>query len=97
MRGLRTQESNKFIKFFSIVQNAAEKKNSVFFFDTGDGRDFETDYIEGEDLMGWLIPKEKANEFETIWGNGDVPDEWSDYYGFAIWENSNNLIIEFQI
>lgn len=96
MQGLRVQETSKFEKFFSIVQDAAKKKNSVFFLDAGDGRDFETDTLEGEDLMGWLIPKEKLPAFEKEWQDGDVSDDWSDFYVWAIWENTENPIITFE-
>jgi hypothetical protein len=95
MRGLRTQETNKFKRFFSIVQDAAQKKNSVFFLDAGDGNDFETDNLEGENLMGWLIPEEKLSDFEKEWNKGDVSDDWSDFYCWAIWENAENPKISF--
>ncbi len=95
MQGLRTQETNKFEKFFAIVQDAARKKNCVFFLDSGDGREFETDSLEGEDLMGWLIPSDKATEFTKEWETGDVSDEWSDFYVWATWENADHPIIKF--
>ena len=97
MQGLRTQETNKFKKFFSIVQDAAQKKGCVFFLDAGDGRDFETDTIEGEDLIGWLVPKNKALNFEKLWKKGYISDKWSKYYGFALWKDINNITIEFKI
>ncbi|MBE6598912.1 MAG: hypothetical protein E7638_05670 [Ruminococcaceae bacterium] len=97
MQGLRTQETNKFKKFFSIVQDAAKKNGCVFYLDAGDGRDFETDSLEGEDLMGWLIPERMAEEFEPIWKRGLVSDDWSEYFGFAIWENQNSPTIKFNI
>ena len=96
MQGLRKQETSKFETFFSIVQDAAAKKNSIFFLDAGDGRDFETDTLEGEDLMGWLIPKEKVSAFEKEWQGGDVSDDWSDFYVLAIWENTEKPIITFE-
>lgn len=95
MKGLRTQETNKFKKFFSIVQDAAGKKNSVFFLDAGDGNDFETDNLEGENLMGWLVPEEKLSDFEKEWNKNDVSDEWSDCYVWAIWKNAENPVISF--
>ncbi len=95
MKGLRTQETNKFKKFFSIVQDAAGKKNSVFFLDAGDGNDFETDTLEGENLMGWLIPEDKLTDFEKEWDKGDVSDDWSQYYLWAIWKNAENPVISF--
>ena len=97
MQGLRTQETNKFKKFFSIVQDAAQRKGCVFFLDAGDGRDFETNTLEGEDLMGWLVPKNKALNFEKLWEKGNVSDKWSKYYGFAVWKDINNITIEFEI
>ena len=95
MQRLRTQETNKFLAFFAIVQDAAEKKGCVFFLDAGDGRDFETETLEGEDLMGWLIPKDKLSAFEKEWQKGDVSDDWSDFYVWAIWENIDNPTIKF--
>ena len=40
MLGLRTQETNKFILFFELVQEKAKEKESVFFLDSGDGNEF---------------------------------------------------------
>ena len=64
MVGLRTQENEKFNRFFALIQAEAEKKDSVFFADAGDGNEFATSTMEGEDMMGWLVPKEKVEEFE---------------------------------
>ena len=96
MKGLKTQEGNKFNKFFSIVQKTAEEKGCVFFLDAGDGREFENETLEGEDLMGWLIPENKVSEFEPMWKQNDVSDEWSDFFVWAIWENANDPIIQFK-
>lgn len=95
MQGLRKQETDKFEKFFSIVQNAARENRCVFFLDAGDGRDFETDTLEGENLMGWLIPNDKVFEFKKEWETGDVSDDWSDFFVWAIWENADNPTIKF--
>ena len=92
MRGLRTQESEKFNKFFSLIQSEAEKKGAVFFADAGDGREFETPDIEGEDMMGWLIPNEKTGEFEPLWETSDVDDSWTDFFLWAVWANDNGKI-----
>ena len=96
MKWLRTKETNKFLAFFDIVQHAAGKKGCEFFLDAGDGRDFETETLEGEDLMGWLIPKEKTSAFEKEWLLGDISDDWSDFYVWAVWENTDNPIIHFK-
>ena len=95
MKGLRTEENEKFLRFFAIVQEEAGKNKSVFFLDSGDGREFETEVLEGEDLMGWLIPGEKASAFEKEWENNDVSDDWSKFFCWAVWENVNNPTIKF--
>ena len=96
MQGLRRQETSKFENFFAIVQDAAKRMGCVFFLDAGDGRDFETDSFEGEDLMGWLIPESKLSDFEKEWETGDVSDDWSDFYKWAIWENASDPTIKFE-
>ena len=96
MLGLRTNESDKFIRFFEIVQAAAKKQGGVYYLDAGDGRDFENDEYEGEDLMGWLIPLEEVSKFEQEWNSGDVSDEWSRFYTWAVWSAPDNPTIKFE-
>ena len=97
MRGLRTQEDEKFIKFFEIVQEAANKKNSVFFGDSGEGNDIITPEFEGEDLFGWLIPNEKADEFEKQFNAFNVSSKWDPFLIFANWyRDQNEIKIEFE-
>ena len=86
MRGLRKREGRKFEKFFSLVQQEAEKQNAVFFLENGEGNEFETDDIEGEDLCGWLIPKQSAEKFEEVWYNDENLEEWSEFICFAFWK-----------
>ena len=64
MVGLRTWEGEKFERFFALVQKEALKQNCVFFADSGEGHLFENDTMEYSDLRGWLVPVEKAEEFE---------------------------------
>ncbi len=92
MLGLRTQESEKFNAFWDIIQAEASKTNCVFFGDCGEGRDFETDTMEGEDFSGWLIPKADAENFETMFLKGNVEDKWSKYIVFALWKETNGII-----
>lgn len=96
MLGLKTQESNKFKKFFNLVQKTAERNGCVFFLDAGDGRDFENETLEGEDLMGWLIPLEKVAEFEQLWKDDDVSDDWTDFFVWAVWNNDKELTVKFE-
>lgn len=96
MLGLRTIESEKFIKYFAIVQDAAKRRGCVYYLDAGDGRDFETAECEGEDLMGWLIPKDKVLAFEEEWNKGDVSDDWTNYYVWAIWHTPEKPTVTFE-
>ena len=96
MLGLRTNESDKFIKFFEIVQATAQKQGCVYYLDAGDGRDFENDEYEGEDLMGWLIPLEEVSKFEQEWNSSDISDEWSRFYTWATWSVPDNPTITFE-
>ncbi len=92
MKGLRTQENDKFNRFFELIQQEAEKKDCVFFADAGDGHELITDTLECEDMTGWLIPKSKAKEFEPMWKRDQVPQSWTDFFTFAIWEKDENTI-----
>lgn len=92
MLGLRTHESEKFNKFFALIQQEAEKRNAVFFADAGDGNDFETPTMEGEDMMGWLIPRDKVDEFKLLWKESRVDGSWTDFFTWALWSNDGNAI-----
>ena len=95
MRGSKTQEGEKFIAFFRMAQEEARKRHSVFFLECGEGNDFSADSIEGEDLRGWLIPENQADQFERIWLNG-VPDEgWENNIVWALWSGKpENSVIQ---
>lgn len=97
-QGLRSWESEKFNAFFEIVQSKAKSLEKVFFADAGDGNDFETPIMEGENIMGWLIPNEMVSEFEPIWMLDAVDDnKWSDYYMWAVWfESKGEIKIRFE-
>ncbi len=66
MRGLPEPEGDKFLRFFTLVQEAAKEQGAIFFLETGDGHDFENDDLDGADLFGWVIQEAEADEFETI-------------------------------
>ena len=85
MRGLRTQETKKFRAFFEFVQKKAQEHNAVFFLDSGDGNDFETDTMAGEDLQGWLVPLNIADEFEAEWKDRNEDDKWVDFFCWVEW------------
>lgn len=96
MKGLRTQESDKFKNFFKLVQDKAKTINKVFFLDCGEGRELITDAFECEDLSGWLIPLEQSGKFEKAWINNDNLDEWLNNIVFATWNFNGEIEIEFK-
>jgi hypothetical protein len=98
MKGLRTQENNKFLKFFKLVQEEASKFDSVFFLDCGQGNVFSNNQIECEGLFGWLIPKEKVKEFEPFFlDNSEQQHAFDNFYtsvDFSIEGDTTNVIIK---
>ena len=87
MKGLRTQENDKFIRFFEMVQEQSAKQGCVFFLDCGEGCTFENDQIECENLSGWLIPTDKVDDFSKEFEKIDSDlDEWSEYIAFVKWD-----------
>lgn len=96
MQGLRTQENSNFVKFFEVVQNEAAKIGKVFFLDCEEGHDGTVNDMEVCNLSGWLIPTDKASEFESIWEKGKEDDSWADFFKFASWKDENGLKIVFE-
>lgn len=92
MRGLKTHESDKFNVFFALIQDEAKKHNAVFFAHAGDGNDFESPTMEGENVMGWLVPNDKVKEFEPLWKADEVDDNWVDFFTWAVWRDENGEI-----
>lgn len=93
MRGLKTQESEKFIKFHELIQTAACERGMVWFAFAGEGNDFETEEMEGEDVSGWLIPEKMADEFEKIWvvDHADSALEgWANFFVWVKWVKKDN-------
>lgn len=90
----------RFEPFFKLVQDTANKQGAQFFMDSGEGRDIVTEEFEGEDISGWLIPMEKADEFEKDWmqkQGKDMDDRWDPYFLFAIWSLVDGKVeIEFK-
>ena len=94
MRGLRTTENEKTIKFFQIVQSAAAELNAVFFAYAAEDRIMETEELSGSDISGWLIPQDKADEFEKKFMAYDDLEEWAEeFFLFAKWELVEGEII----
>lgn len=97
MLGLRTQENNKFIKFFKLVQDEAGKSNKVFFLDFGECEGIDFMDMEVDSLFGWLIPKEMVDKFKEKFEKEKDLSGWDEY---CVWvipeikENKLNIVFE---
>ena len=100
MRGLKTQESERFRRFHEFVQEQANKEKKVWFGFAGEGNEFETNEMEGEELSGWLIPAENADEFEKEWlktqGTQGL-EKWLRFFKWVEWkmDDDGNVTVEF--
>lgn len=100
MRGLKWPENERFERFFSVIQQAAQEKHAVFFLFAGEGHTFTVADMEGEDLSGWLIPAKRASAFEDQWAQNNslaALQEWTDYFVWAVWSfESGTLSVKFE-
>ena len=92
MRELRTQENNKFEHFFQLVRNEANKIDSIFFVDCGEGNEFIDNDMEGENLSGWLIPKKMADDFQKEFDKNEASEKWDDFMSFARWDKQKGEV-----
>ena len=92
MRELRTQENEKFKRFFAFVRSAALAYEAVFFVDCGEGHELLTKTLDGEDLSGWLIPQREADRFQSEFDSGNVSDQWDEFMRIAVWSQTNDGI-----
>ena len=92
MLGLRKRENEKFERYFELVQEAAAKDDAVFFADAGTGRGCETAEMEAEEMFGWLIPKNLAEEFKPGWKVSDILPKFDDYFKWAEWKRDGDKI-----
>lgn len=97
MLGLRTKEDKKFIGFFKLVQKEAERNGFVFFLDFGECNDIPFNDMIIDELFGWKIPAEKAEEFEKVFNSRENTLKWDKYCSWVIPKiNNDNLIINFE-
>lgn len=93
MEGLRTRESSEFNNFFALVQNEAEKKNCVFFFDTQESVEQTINNCECSNLSGWLIPKENVKEFSKPYKRFEKNlDKWEQFTAWVTWQEGTSGI-----
>jgi hypothetical protein len=84
-------------EFWNFIQSESAKLGSAFFLSSGEGRDFETETMKGEDYFGWLIPLEKVNKFRCDSRQESLLDNWNKYLKFVIWEkNDDKISVEFK-
>ena len=102
MQGLRSDESEEFESFFSVVQEEAKKLGGVFFCDTFEGRECSLGDMKICDLGGWMVPMDEVENFESIYLSGKDDelwenDKWYDMYVFVNYsiEGENNLTLKF--
>ena len=91
MLGLRTQESDKFLNFFRIVQNEAKKNGNTFFFDTQERLEKVIGNCECSELSGWLVPSLKAEAFQIEYEKFN-DDKLKEDYVWVSWKIINDSI-----
>ncbi|MDR3308060.1 MAG: hypothetical protein LBS58_04090 [Coriobacteriales bacterium] len=95
VRGLKYEETAseiRFVRFFDLVQAQAAREGCVFFMDSGEGRDVNTEDFDGEDVSGWLIPKDDADTFEKQWlkiDDGSIDERFDKLFVFARWDQTD--------
>lgn len=103
MRGLKTQENERFNHFWQLIQDQAAQMGCVFFGFAGEGRDFSVDDMEGEDFSGWLVPADQADAFETVWASRSdaslfEENRFQAKFAFAIWrKEGGHITIEWKL
>ena len=80
--------SEKEENYTALIKAAAEKQGCVFFEDSGEGRDLETDTLYLEDVSGWLAPI----------GTPEKDAKKDENYRFAEWKKCENgeFVVEFK-
>lgn len=82
MQGLRTEENDRFLRYFEVVQAKAKEENSVFFMDFGQCDNIAFKDMELDCSFGWLIPSDMADNFESLYLKSKVDNRWDD---FCVW------------
>ena len=84
-----SKEEQRFIRYFEMVQKEASLLSCIFFFDNIEGHSAEFESpVDFEDITGWLISFEKADQFEREWEINEPSHHWDDFYFDADWEKT---------
>ena len=84
VRGIISAEQ-EFLNFFKLVQAAANDLDRVFFIGNQECHDLVLDDMYLAEMCGWLVPKDRADEFEEIWKTDKRSlwgSEWSEFFVF---------------
>ena len=70
-----------------------------FFVLTTEGHDIVTEEFEGEYMTGWLVPIDRADEFEKEWQKTTADcsalkdlKKWAEFFCWEIWEYENSKL-----
>ena len=87
-QGINLTFEQKEENFTAFLKSEAERQGFVFFEDSGEGRDLETDTMYFEDVSGWLAPI----------GTSEKDAKKDENYRFAEWKTDENgeFIIKFK-
>lgn len=82
VRGIIEAEQ-EFLDFFAMVQEEASKLGRVFFIQDQEGHDHVLPGLYLAEMDGWLVPEDRADEFEAIWleeSGHPRSEEWDEFY-----------------
>ena len=83
------QKSDNFTK---ILNKAAADHMCVFYEESGEGHDMVTDTLYCEDVSGWLVPLDMADELLAVNKKHRRGIEWSEFFCFAEWRQEGSDI-----
>ena len=85
--------------YFRAVQDfVAKEEDGVFFIDCEEGKSVIEPDFYASDLSGWIIPADRADEFEAHWPPDDYYDAlWRDSYVFIRWGIEDDGRLDFLV
>ena len=87
VRGFGTSRSRAELRFQKMVQEAASSLGKVFFVDNDECECIDEDDLFATDMTGWLVPPDRADEFETDqpFDGGQLWRKWSEFFIWVRW------------
>lgn len=96
VRGIISSDDLQFVEFFKFLQREARQSGMVFFADDAEPRETWVDGMHAEDMFGWLVPEDLADEIESerldSWMNKTRFDrrKWRDFLVVERWSLSED-------